>query len=141
MRVHSVILILAAVACSFLTTESAVAAGAAKSDGKDQNSHIVEVGAMTFSVDAPLHTQYVVTKIAVEFSEPADARIYGEPKNIVRLRDAILTTLVDTRPYPIETELDQDALQLRLKQALTRKVPSLNSVKVAILGTRKVPRR
>ncbi len=141
MRVQFAFSPLVAVVCLVLSTHFAEAAGAAKSDDIDKTSHTVEVGAVTFSVDAPLHTQYVVTKIAVEFTESADARLFGEPKNIVRLRDAILTTLVDTRPYPIETELDQDALQLRLKQALTHQVPPLNAVKVAILGTRKVPRR
>lgn len=107
----------------------------------EQTGHAVDIGALTFSVDSPMYKQYVVTKIAVEFLDADEATNYREAGKIIRLRDVVLTTLLDIRPTNVETEIDQEDIQAKLHRVLVKEVPSMHSVKVAILGTRSVPRR
>lgn len=142
MRVYLAPALIAALLSSAVAVGQANAAAAATAPGKgDEAWHVVDVGAVTFSMELPQHTQYVVTKISVEFLEASDARHYGEAGNLVRLRDAILTALVDTRPPFGRSEIDSQVLQSNLKHTLSKRVPSLHSVNVAILGQRSVPRR
>ena len=101
----------------------------------------MDIGALTFSVDSPMHKQYVVTKIAVEFIDADDATHYRQAGKIVRLRDVVLATLLDIGPRTVETEIGQEDIQAQLHRVLAEEVPKMHSVKVAILGTRNVPRR
>ena len=112
-----------------------------KAGGGEQRAHAVDIGAVTFSVDAPMHTQYVVTKIAVQFRDADDATLYRQAGKIVRLRDVVLTTLLDIRSTSVEIEIGHEAIQEKLHRVLAEEVPSFHSVNVAILGTRNVPRR
>lgn len=126
-------------------TAPAMAAVSGKEEGKakgdDKGAHAVDIGAVTFSVDSPMHKQYVVTKIAVQFLDADDATRYRQAGKIVRLRDVVLTTLLDIRPTSVETEIGQEAIQERLHRVLAEELPAFHSVNVAVLGTRNVPRR
>ena len=103
--------------------------------------HSVDIGAITFAVEAPHHTQYVVTKISVGFMDEADAEHYAQPRHVVRLRDVALSVVNDTRPGYGGSDADLDALKTKLHLVLTRQVPSLHHVDVALLGSRNVPRK
>ncbi len=133
LSVHSFIAAPASAAAAFKSGE--------KAERGEQAGHAVDIGALTFSVDSPMHKQYVVTKIAVEFLDADEATNYREAGKIVRLRDVVLTTLLDIRPTNVETEIGQEDIQAKLHRVLVEEVPSMHSVKVAILGTRNVPRR
>ena len=125
--------------------EMAVAATAEKSDGYgtkgSDDTHLVDIGAITFSVETPRHTQYVVTKISVAFLEASDARHYGEVQNVVRLRDAVLTVFSDTNDEHRAGAVDLEQLGEKLQMKLIAAVPELHNVNLALLGTRNVPRR
>lgn len=145
MRVLQTIPILTTLLIQLLLAVPASAAVSGKEDGKagggEQRAHAVDIGAVTFSIDAPMHTQYVVTKIAVQFLDADDATRYRQAGKIVRLRDVVLTTLLDIRSTSVETEIGQEAIQEKLHRVLSEEVPAFHSVNVAILGTRNVPRR
>ena len=126
-----------------MTAPASAAASVKKGEeakSTELNGHSVDIGAVTFSVDSPMHKQYVVTKIAVEFLDANDATHYRQAGKIVRLRDVVLTTLLDIRPMTVETEIGQEDIEKKLHRVLAEEVPNMHSVKVAILGTRNVPR-
>lgn len=119
----------------------AAAASKSEKNGVADELLSVDIGAITFSIETPRHTQYVVTKVSVSFLEASDAEHYRKVQNVVRLRDSVLTVLNDAGSEYGTSQVNLDHLSQRLRAKLDLQVPDLHEVQLALLGTRNVPRR
>ncbi|MEM9972728.1 MAG: hypothetical protein AAF771_01010 [Pseudomonadota bacterium] len=120
-----------------------MAAAAAENDTKlpAETATTVDIGAITFAVDTPRHTQYLVTKIMFHFADESEAERFREARNLVWLRDMVLTGVRDVRPNYVTADVDLEVLRKRLEKLVIAEVPTLQEIDVALLGRRNVPRR
>ncbi|MEM1066560.1 MAG: hypothetical protein AAGJ74_13755 [Pseudomonadota bacterium] len=126
-----------------LSVKTNVAAAAAENDTKlpAETATTVDIGAITFAVDTPRHTQYLVTKIMFHFADESEAERFREARNLVWLRDMVLTGVRDVRPNYVTADVDLEVLRKRLEKLVIAEVPTLQEIDVALLGRRNVPRR
>lgn len=122
-------------------TGMAFAAAASDTKLPRETATTVDIGAISFAVETPRHTQYLVTKIMFRFGEEAEAERFREARKIVWLRDMVLTGVRDVRPNYVTADVDLDVLRDRLEQLVLAEVPTLEEIDIALLGRRNVPRR
>ncbi|MEL6782476.1 MAG: hypothetical protein AAFU41_06035 [Pseudomonadota bacterium] len=122
-------------------TGAAFAAAASVTKLPTETATSVSIGAISFAVETPRHTQYLVARIMFEFGEEAEAERFREARKIVWLRDMVLTGVRDVRPNYVTADVDLDVLRDRLEKVILTEVPSLEGIEIALLGRRNVPRR
>ena len=101
----------------------------------------VDLGALTFPVEGARQVTYVVARVAATFASAADAERHDDPGGIVRLRDAALGAVRDTRPTEIVGPVDVAAIERRLHHAIVRRAPRLEGVRFDVLAVRAADRR
>ena len=123
--------------------QAGVALAAASSDIKSSSdaANSVDVGAITFAVETPRHTQYLVAKIVFRFDEESEAERFRDARHIVWLRDMVLTGVRDARPNYVTADVDVDVLRGRIEKMVVAEVPTLKELDIWLLGRRNVPRR
>ena len=125
----------------FGTPDIGHAAGASKTADPSEEVNTVDIGAFTFSVEAPGYTQYIVAKVHFKVSDDKKREEYRTPRHIVWFRDMVLGVVKDTEADYITSEVDIDALKADLEERVVSNAPYVDEVKVALLGRRNVPRR
>ena len=101
----------------------------------------VDLGALTFPVEGVREVTYVVARVAATFASASEADRHDDPEGIVRLRDAALGAVRDTRPGEVIGPVDVAAIERRLHRAIGRRALGLEGVRFDVLAVRTADRR
>lgn len=101
----------------------------------------VDLGALTFPVEAAREVTQVVVRVAATFGAAPDAEPHDDSAGILRLRDAALGAVRDTRPHEIREPDGIAAIERRLHRAMAPRAPGLDAVRIVILDVRTADRR
>ena len=96
----------------------------------------VALGALTFPVEGVRQVTHVVAHVVATFASVSDAERHGGPGGVIRLRDATLGAVRDTRPDEVAEPIDVAAIERRIRRAISARAPALEGVRFAVLGIR-----